>query len=180
MREPLVCLAVGVILTVVVAWAFWLWHPAPRVYSQRISYPDRIVLGDRNAPALAKTSIGFRERAWVFDTQGCFLHLRLVEGASGWPRLGLAIYQGEGEHPTLVGPPMPAGWSKSARWRHFPVIPLWLGFAIDVAFWGAVSWLLLFAPFAVRRGLRRRGDRCVRCGYELAGLDVCPECGADS
>jgi hypothetical protein len=59
-----------------------------------------------------------------------------------------------------------------------PLVPVWPGFAVDVAFWGGLSWLLLFAPFTFRRFIRTRRNRCPTCGYDTRGLDTCPECGA--
>lgn len=55
--------------------------------------------------------------------------------------------------------------------------------AINSVLYG-VAWLLVFAvligvPRTIRRALRRRAGRCVKCGYDLrAGTSpVCPECG---
>ncbi len=62
---------------------------------------------------------------------------------------------------------------------------LWPGFAINTIFYAAILWLLAFGPFAVRRFVRDKRGRCIKCGYDLrgtsgggsAGGDVCPECG---
>jgi hypothetical protein len=60
-----------------------------------------------------------------------------------------------------------------------PILPLWPGFLVDTAFWGGAAFLVCSVPGFVRRRARRRRGRCVRCGYELAGVGggVCPECG---
>lgn len=62
-----------------------------------------------------------------------------------------------------------------------PLLPLWPGFAINTFFYA----LLLFGAWrllgVLRRAVRRRGGRCVGCGYDRGGLDAgaaCPECGA--
>jgi len=55
-------------------------------------------------------------------------------------------------------------------------IPLWWGVAgagVPVA----VAWGVRWLP-ARRRGMRRARGMCWRCGYEVGGLGVCPECGA--
>ncbi len=54
-----------------------------------------------------------------------------------------------------------------------------LGFLMNTVLYAAVLWLLLSAPFAARRLIRKQRGRCVRCGYDLrhAEHEVCPECG---
>ena len=47
---------------------------------------------------------------------------------------------------------------------HYGVIPE--GLAVGAAVFAAPWWLLLLMPGAARRVLRRRGGRCVRCGYD--------------
>jgi hypothetical protein len=74
----------------------------------------------------------------------------------------------------------------------FAMIPVWPGFALYTVFYGALAWGMWWIPGAMRRVHRRRAGRCVRCGYDLAGLTargdatgrvdavsvvVCPECG---
>ncbi|HVU64866.1 MAG TPA: hypothetical protein VHC70_12875, partial [Phycisphaerales bacterium] len=62
-----------------------------------------------------------------------------------------------------------------------PVMPIWSGLALNTLFYGTIAWGLLFLPGTVRRWRRRRGGRCVKCGYDRAGLAAgapCPECGA--
>lgn len=66
---------------------------------------------------------------------------------------------------------------------YLPITPIWSGLAVDTLFYGAIAWGLLFVPRAVRRWRRRRGGRCVKCGYDRTGLAAgaaCPECGASS
>ena len=55
----------------------------------------------------------------------------------------------------------------------------WLGWSINTLFYAALSWMLFFGPASLRRVVRRRKGRCVRCGYDLRGSGgaKCPECG---
>ncbi|MFG0329682.1 MAG: hypothetical protein ACF8PN_07270 [Phycisphaerales bacterium] len=64
--------------------------------------------------------------------------------------------------------------------RPIPYAPVWPGFALNTAFYGAAWYGVLFAPGVVRRSLRRRRGACVGCGYDLRATEtgVCPECGA--
>lgn len=58
--------------------------------------------------------------------------------------------------------------------------PIWSGFAVDAAIYCIIWFALLFTPGAIVRARRRRGGRCVACGYDLraAADGRCPECGA--
>ena len=63
--------------------------------------------------------------------------------------------------------------------RVLPLRPIWPGFASNTIFYAAVLWLPIRGPFVLRRHLRRRRGRCLKCGYDLRG-DLpggCPECG---
>lgn len=64
-----------------------------------------------------------------------------------------------------------------ARDIFIPIRPLWWGLIGNVAVYGLSAFLLVWLFTRVRRALRRQRGRCVGCGYELAGLEACPECG---
>ncbi len=59
----------------------------------------------------------------------------------------------------------------------FPIRPSLPGFLINTLFYALLAWLPFGATGFTRRTLRRRAGRCVGCGYELAALLSCPECG---
>ncbi len=63
--------------------------------------------------------------------------------------------------------------------RLLPLHPLWPGFAINTTFYAAILWMPI-TPFVLRRHIRRKRGRCIKCGYDLSGAehDACPECGA--
>lgn len=58
-----------------------------------------------------------------------------------------------------------------------PTGPIWLGLAANTVVYALPILVLWAGPGLVRGAIRRRRGRCERCGYELAGLDRCPECG---
>lgn len=66
--------------------------------------------------------------------------------------------------------------------RHLVTIPLrphFPGFAVDVLFYGVLTCMALHAPQLFRRRRRVQSDCCVACGYQLAGFQICAECGRD-
>ncbi len=62
-----------------------------------------------------------------------------------------------------------------------PLMPIWPGFAVNTIFYGAILWLLILGPFALRRYIRHKHGCCIKCGYDLRGAEheVCPECGVE-
>ena len=56
--------------------------------------------------------------------------------------------------------------------------PIWPGFITNTLFYALLLWLLLFAPFAARRVLRRKRRLCEKCAYPVGTSPVCTECGA--
>ncbi len=108
------------------------------------------------------------------------------EECAGWPLLGVRyvqrldsanrpgwIIQGRLDLPIVIG---------GVPYVPLPMCPIWPGFAINTVFYAAILWLLLAAPFALRRRRRIKRGLCLKCGYNLRGRpstsDVCPECGA--
>ncbi len=84
--------------------------------------------------------------------------------------MGLRIDTGFAPRTQLGGPDLGDGLL-------LPTAVLWPGFAVNAAFYAGVCWVLLAAPGVVVRWRRRRRGRCAACGYDLTGLDACPECG---
>lgn len=66
--------------------------------------------------------------------------------------------------------------------RVIPLAPIWFGFIVDTLFYTAI-WLflmyLLAGPGIIKRTIRHSRGYCIRCGYDLHGMDhdKCPECG---
>lgn len=168
--------------------------------------PDEIMVVEGNPPEVRTVSSGVdysdataRELVCPNWTQLGPLTDRpddviLAEQARGWPSLALwsslqVFNESQRRFPSNLGL-FVAGYSLDgatvpaddpARWnRTLPLRPIWPGFAVNTVFYGTILWLLfLVAPRTLRRQIRRRRGRCLKCGYDLRGnLDAgCPECG---
>ncbi len=79
----------------------------------------------------------------------------------------------------FVGSRQPPGSNHYRRGGILPFRPIWPGFAINTVFYAAVLWLLTLAPCTARRMIRSKRGFCIKCGYDLRGMDhnKCPECG---
>jgi hypothetical protein len=118
-----------------------------------------------------------------------------TEWASGWPFLACGGYHSRRiqvfedgtrdialqSHGVLSGDGilnLHPGWTDPEH-VVVPYHPIWAGFAGNTVFYAMILWLLIPGPFLLRRHIRRRRGRCVKCGYDLRGdlAHGCPECG---
>ena len=81
------------------------------------------------------------------------------------------------EHWFKRGLVMPAFLVKSPEVTHLPVMPVWPGFVVNTLVFAVVAVAAVVVPGVARASVRRRRGRCIACGYDLSGLDTCPECG---
>jgi hypothetical protein len=151
---------------------------------------------DRHLPLLARSDAGFTEfHVWSFGWPTRCLALEESSTAERMKLWKMLVITPRHPIPSPNGAPPPSPWATDETGlranygvihvgdRIVPILPLWPGFLVDTAFWGGaafVVWSGRGGAGFVRRGVRRRRGRCVRCvrcGYELKGLAVCPECG---
>jgi hypothetical protein len=82
---------------------------------------------------------------------------------------------------SMRGPsPAPAAVLPTPYRPAFPVHPLWPAFAYGTGLYAVLIALPLAGPRWMRRVVRARRGRCVKCGYDRGGLApgaACPECG---
>lgn len=130
---------------------------------------------------------GFDEPTEEYRTRAVDREVRFLE-AAGWPMLSLYSTYEQGDPPTaavfrVAGIPL-----NERRWSAFgvcdvpytlPIVPIFPGFYLDTLIFAVPWFVILFAPGATRRAIRRTRGRCPRCGYNLRGEfdDGCSECG---
>lgn len=107
-----------------------------------------------------------------------------TEVGTGWPSVSMRYCETIWRTAPGFGQPIThtvgfePSWS-GVDWRDraFPLLPIWPGFIGNTLLYALALWLLLAAPFAVRRMVRRRRRRCAACGYPIGSSAVCTECG---
>lgn len=150
-------------------------------------------------PHWACAMLHFKE----YDAQGSlkdtgdewYYYYSVVE-ATGWPLLALRgglrtpapgryFYDSTGVRVELsevrcwiIPVHLPAQRARLDEYKWLPLCPLWPGFAVNTVFYATILWLMLAAPFALRRRLRARRGQCQQCGYPIGVSPVCTECGA--
>lgn len=191
----LVSLAVGVGATFAIAWARAIQSPTSVetwIDSDLIDFGS----SDREIPARVwavheprvPVDLVVSNRSYSGSSALAFdaWTLRTIEDRSryvataacetGWPARALRAH-----HTVLVVDESYSEWESGILMRlpdgtWVPWHPLWPGFVINCVFYGVAGWLVIFAPFDLRRALRHRTGRCQACGYRVAN-GTCPECG---
>ena len=191
--KVLVCLVLGGVTTVAVAWGCAMWSPTTRE-ARVADSPYRDLVGFGYTLRRAMVQRQYREIAGVtvdgrLIMEGNYtLRTTFVPDTirAGWPMrscLGNADRLNETRrwttrviYPSLI---VPERWRLLSARPRLPRQPIWPGFAINTAFYAAILWLLMFGPFTARRLIRRKRGHCIKCGYDLRGAEheVCPECG---
>lgn len=176
----------GAMVNVAVAWVCAIWSP--------IDFSESAPMEVQPVPPFWWTDypVWFENGFLVttFDCSSFGLRATAVAGdplhslilRSGWP---LASFEHAVElDPNAVCRPhraiaVPAFLSPTDPNKAFvPTHVLPLGFATDTVILGAIVWVLVAIPFALRRRRRTRRGLCARCAYPVGASDVCTECGA--
>lgn len=101
-----------------------------------------------------------------------------VERAFGWP-LPAAYWRHDADGTPTGGSQLRLSsdepWSKGDRF--LPTLPIWRGVLLNSMLFASTWSLVLAIPHFARRAHRRRRGGCPACGYSLAQLAICPECG---
>lgn len=103
-------------------------------------------------------------------------YCQLVVLSVGWPARSvfLAQYREEQDRDSST---WTRGMLRLRSGQTLPSQPHWAGFALNTAISASVITLIVLVLRWMQRRLRRRNCRCAKCGYDLTGVAVCPECG---
>lgn len=206
-RQVAVCLAAGLVASILVAWGSAILEPRPGVASliaatnyrtqgvwvyrargyseatvRQISplEPLREVIGPIRDVALPP-GIGWDDVDAAAE--------RTTVVVAGWPLRCMkgSVSTGAGGLVASWGVPasrLQPRVRRAAEQRVYPLRPMPLGLAANSIGYGLACASLLWLNRGLRRGLidapRLRSGRCRECGYDLSGnpAPVCPECGS--
>jgi hypothetical protein len=170
------CAVVGAMVTVAVAWGAYRYSRPAEATTTTQGPVDWVVTPPPGWPdnAMERTMyVGFAQ-----------MHTASTHWPGAWPEDG--AYD---ESIARIGWPWLALYGVDHHHRgpgklllHLdisPTVPMWPGFALNTVFYGAIVFVLWTEPGFVRRRRRRRRGLCAGCGYELKGLERCPECGGE-
>lgn len=102
----------------------------------------------------------------------------------GWPWISMnwVVTWQEGLHGAVAATKTRGAWVVQIHQKGvtFPLVPIWRGFFGNAAVFGMLIGVVWWGPGILRRTIRRRRGRCVKCGYSLRGSSgvTCPECGS--
>jgi len=179
------CIILGIVTTVGVAWGCTRWaEMGPR---EELPSDDWPVL----AKQLRSHELSGLHMvdAWFHRSAGETLHLagwadstgEVVVGR-GNLRAGLPVrsmsYWFERDDRTASGTPHGV---LELFGGGYPLIPILPGFLVNTIFYAGVWFGIFFGVGFVKRVLRSKRGRCVKCSYDLRGApgddEGCPECG---
>ncbi|MCI0362240.1 MAG: hypothetical protein L0Y44_03805 [Phycisphaerales bacterium] len=125
-----------------------------------------------------------------FNTPPCGEVVRIVDDARGWPMVSLRAtfilqadsleslnWTSEWRGGIPLPPHLPANSAPVWDVRALPLVPIWVGFAINTIFYAAILWLLFAGPGALHRWRRLKRGLCPACAYPIGTSDTCSECG---
>ena len=177
---------IGAAATVLVAWRI-AWQDPKAQPKPTLSGKPRLV----NWPTTVPSNWAPQAFTSRFTAPGraMTLHASLGDGnrsmtyfAFGWPLPAMEFIRiGENHrHAYRWAWHTPRRIGRGSLDVHWPLRPIAIPFIADTVLYGVLAFALWNALGSVRsRVIRRRGG-CDNCGYDVKGLDLCPECGAPS
>lgn len=205
-RRILLCVGIGLLLNAVVTAVCWLAQPEIFQRQHSVSTLN-ISGANRSAWSISRTDYLLHGRRWSASGRPTELNnpqprpegemavaMSGFQYQFGFPFRSVQFRDAAAEH-YQYGPDYPAFthavdithtlpvWKRglptgltSRRHQLLPLDPVLPGFVLNTLVYASLPALVLTA-FHLRAQRRRRQSRCPGCGYPVAGLPTCPECG---
>ncbi len=188
LARVILLLVLGAIVNVAVAWGLPRIGPVRVILSGvepfPLDHPDVVLLWPASAASIAGCQHFYGwgwDREVVLTTDG-HSNRAMERERCGWPMRSMT-----GRYATGIGfsgavdvPPWFAGLTSSIFHSQMVCLsPIWTGFAVNTLVFAACAGTIVVVPGKLRRAIRRRRGRCVKCNYDRRGIPdaPCPECG---
>jgi hypothetical protein len=195
LRRVVVCLIIGAVVNVLVAWGIAILVTKPLIQSLTIRSKPAPATWPAGTPSPWDSSCyewarfkatgrslvmvssyrdigGFTKKA---ITLGFGFPLKSVEYSVFMDLQGTTRHSTWGAldvHPIDRWLGLPMRYSS-----HLPVFPIPAGFAMNTLVYASGVFTVFLGFSALQRRMMRGGEWCVRCGYDVRGVKRCPECG---
>lgn len=195
-------IGVGCLINLAVAWFFAVWAPMPdglrytakdhgpwsRVAGVPSDWPQPNVIVVRRLAGRAMWQFNY-----CLDLNSSAIHAgdyTCQLNRAGWPMLSMEsqfVYpfgpnqlNRRGHSAGIVVTKLPRPWMivGNAYSDCVPLRPIWFGFVVNTALFGALVYGMQLGVVRRLRSRRRKHGFCQWCGYDVRGLPRCPECGA--
>jgi len=206
LRLILVCLSIGVVINIAVAWACGMWSEYDIDTLRHGSWSQSRLPNAERTPISAWTVHGFGVRNMhilqlalyespelepiedVLEDWELFTDLDALASdrnldffMQGWPMHALWCEYVANERQThggvwIHGEHIPGTFYTAEHFIAFR--PIWKGFVFNSLFYAAAVLVPFVIVTQARRWRRRRRGLCERCAYPVGTSCVCSECGA--
>lgn len=159
------------------------WTPAEIASTQFAGMKEAVALArDRRLFPPANTDIDLSVASWNRVIPGANREYKIVVNRVGWPfeALTCTSYEnvlGNGLEEPDGGLRLTAIPWTCGPWV-VPLTPIWWAIVADLLILGAMWAIWVLSIRILRTAWRLSNGYCTSCGYELAMLVRCPECGA--
>ena len=199
----LICIVVGLITSVGVAWIAaisfdipsqkqqWSWYftgQSGSVWSWRqlqgntweaiVSRP--VYLYPENFLEVKKGPHWSRVHQLI-DSETYPSNHSVLEEAYGWP-LNCMLSVRKSIPSTLLvvnGIPITTTVVRVFEPNMLPTHPIWRGLLVNTSLYALSTWFVIFGRILLRNSIRRKRGLCIHCRYNVRELPVCPECGSE-
>lgn len=194
-RELVVALILGSIVSIAVAWSCALWSKKTN-FNTEPQFEPEIVLSNRySIDEIAGVNYSGRQAQGFGNLYVHCSALQVGVGEQdsrvttvnmyrfGWPMLCVTGENRFGyhvEHKGLRTMFLTPEWLLDKQ-RLIAFGPRPLGMLVNSLVYGTPIWILMFGSRRLKTTIRKRNKRCTNCGYDLrgtfaAGIYECPEC----
>jgi len=190
----LVCLLLGAIVNVLVAWAAVVFNDGRMEERSTVEVGDESLrLWSAIVPAdwtrrpdvefVNTATFGMETLSLVDMDHGSTPNAwfrALSRLKAGWPLRSFAsmsLVDPNEDESQIISATKAIEFPFNLGAHRLPYGPMWQGLIANTIFFAAIVWLMIRGPWETRRRWRELRGKCGACGYPAGDSSVCTECG---